>query len=152
VKDPVIRFAAGLWHAWICCHPLDEPGEEDRMRTDYATSRDGVDWTWRGAALAPQEGTWNARGARVTAVMANVAYYDGRASKGENFHERTGVAAGVATTGLSTARLGAQGEGPIAEVRYVDVVREPGGGLRLYYEAPRADGAHELRAEQSSGP
>src|SRR5690349_21055290 len=29
VKDPVIRRAGGLWHAWVCCHPLDDAGEED---------------------------------------------------------------------------------------------------------------------------
>src|SRR5579859_1103325 len=38
VKDPVIRHWQGRWHAWICCHPLDEPEEEDRMTTAYATS------------------------------------------------------------------------------------------------------------------
>ena len=94
VKDPVIRFAAGRWHGWICCHPLDQPGEEDRMLTRYATSPDGVDWTWHAAALTPQDGTWDARGVRVTAVLARAAYYDGRASKDENFHERTGLATG----------------------------------------------------------
>jgi hypothetical protein len=131
----------------ICCHPLDESGEEDRMRTDYATSRNGVGWTWHGTALAPQEGTWNARGTRVTAVLPNGAYYDGRATKEENFDERTGLAVGLAARGLPTARLRAQDEPPVADVRYVDAVCEPGGGLRLFYEAPRPDGAHELRTE-----
>ena len=148
VKDPVIRFAAGRWHGWICCHPLDEPGEEDRMLTRYATSPDGVEWTWHGAALAPRAGTWDARGARVTAVLSTGAYYDGRAGKDENFHERTGLAAGIATRGLPTASLRAQGERPVADVRYVDAVREPGGALRLFYETPRADGAHDLRTER----
>src|SRR5687767_7885793 len=37
VKDPVVRVRDGLWEAWICCHPLDVPGAEDRMRTAYAT-------------------------------------------------------------------------------------------------------------------
>jgi hypothetical protein len=147
VKDPVIRFAGGRWHAWVCCHPLDEPGEEDRMLTRYATSRDGVAWTWHGAALTPRAGAWDARGVRVTAVLDGAAYYDGRASAEENFRERTGLAAGVATGGLATARLRADGDGPVADVRYVEAVREPGGALRLFYEAPRADGAHELRTE-----
>ena len=148
VKDPVIRFADGRWHGWICCHPLGEPGEEDRMVTRYATSPDGVHWTWHGAALTPREGTWDARGVRVTAVLPGAAYYDGRASRDENFRERTGLAAGVAGRGLTTARLRAHGERPIADVRYVDAVREPGGALRLFYEAPRSDGAHELRTER----
>ena len=138
VKDPVIRHAGGCWHAWICCHPLDEPGEEDRMLTRHATSADGVDWTWQGIALAPRPGCWDARGARVTAVLPGFACYDGRASKAENFRERTGLAGGTTT-------FAARGDGPVAGVRYVDAVPEPGGGVRFFYEAPRPDGAHELR-------
>ena len=118
------------------------------MVTRYATSPDGVHWTWHGAALTPREGTWDARGVRVTAVLPGAAYYDGRASRDENFRERTGLAAGVTGRGLTTARLRAHGERPIADVRYVDAVREPGGALRLFYEAPRSDGAHELRTER----
>ena len=30
---------------WVCCHPLTQPGHEDRMSTAYATSRDGLVWT-----------------------------------------------------------------------------------------------------------
>jgi hypothetical protein len=152
VKDPVIRFAAGRWHGWLCCHPLGEPGEEDRMLTRYVTSRDGIEWTWHGTALAPSDGTWDARGARVTAVLPSAAYYDGRASKDENFHERTGLATGIATGEPATAKLRADAERPIADVRYVDAVPEPGGGLRLFYEAPRADGARELRTERLMAP
>jgi hypothetical protein len=144
VKDPVIRFAGGRWHGWICCHPLDAPGEEDRMLTRYATSADGVDWTWHGDALVPRAGAWDARGARVTAVLAGGAYYDGRASAQENFHERTGLATRVGDGGLR-----ALGERPVADVRYVEAVREPDGGLRLFYEAPRPDGAHELRTQRT---
>src|SRR5436189_185643 len=69
VKDPVIRRSGDRWQAWICCHPLEEPGEEDRMTTAYATSADGVGWEWHGTALAGRPGRWDARGARVTAVL-----------------------------------------------------------------------------------
>jgi hypothetical protein len=110
------------------------------MLTRYATSPDGVEWTWHGTALGARPGAWDARGARVTAVLAGAAYYDGRASKEENFRERTGLAAGF-------ERLRARTDGPIADVRYVDAVHEPGGALRLFYEAPRPDGAHDLRTE-----
>src|SRR5918992_5157990 len=85
VKDPVIRQRNGRWHAWVCCHPLDVPGEEDRMTTAYATSEDGLVWDWHRTALAPRPGTWDARGTRVTAVLPDGrATYDGRASKEEN--------------------------------------------------------------------
>ena len=144
VKDPVIRRGGGRWHAWICCHPLDEPGEEDRMTTAYATSHDGVDWGWHGAALAPRPGTWDARGARVTAVLADGrAAYDGRATKEENFFERTGLAVPAGQPG----RLRATADEPVADVRYLDVLELPDGGYRLYYEARLPDESHELRTE-----
>ena len=74
------------WQAWICCHPLDEPGEEDRMTTAYATSDDGLAWEWHGTVLAGRPGAWDARGARVTAVLPDgTVFYDGRATKDENF-------------------------------------------------------------------
>jgi hypothetical protein len=144
VKDPVIRVAGGRWHAWVCCHPLDEPDEEDRMTTAYATSADGLAWEWRGTAMAPRPGAWDARGARVTAVLDDGrACYDGRATKEENFSERTGLARRSGSDG----RLVAEGDGPVADVRYLEVVPLPGGGHRLWYEAPLPDGSHELRTE-----
>jgi hypothetical protein len=133
VKDPVVRRGGDGWQAWICCHPLDEPGEEDRMTTAFATSEDGLRWEWHGTVLAPRPGAWDARGARVTAVLADgTVYYDGRATKEENFRERTGIVGG---------------ESPVADVRYLDVLALPGGGWRLFYEAPLPDGSHELRTE-----
>ncbi|MFL6072679.1 MAG: hypothetical protein ACJ73S_04700 [Mycobacteriales bacterium] len=143
VKDPVIRRSGDRWQAWICCHPLDQPGEEDRMTTAYATSADGVSWDWHGTALAGRAGRWDARGARVTAVLPDgAASYDGRASKAENFAERTGLAVPSGQPG----GLAAGGE-PVADVRYLDVLPLPDGRYRLYYEAPLPDGSHDLRTE-----
>ena len=62
VKDPVIQCRDGRWHAWICCHPLDVEGEEDRMTTGYATSSDGLDWDWHGTVLAGRPGMWDPAG------------------------------------------------------------------------------------------
>jgi hypothetical protein len=142
VKDPVIRRRGGRWEAWVCAHPLAEPGGEDHMTTAYATSTDGLAWEWHGTVLAPRPGQWDARGARVTAVLEDGrALYDGRATREENFSERTGVAEPY------RGGLRATGDGPVADVRYVDAVALPGGGRRLYYEAPLPDGSHELRTE-----
>jgi hypothetical protein len=144
VKDPVVRIADGRWRAWICCHPLDVPGEEDRMTTFYANSADGLTWTWHGPALAGRKRSWDARGARVTAVLPDgSASYDGRATKEENFSERTGLAAPTGMPG----QLVSTGNAPVADVRYLDVVPLPAGGYRLYYEAALPDGSHELRTE-----
>jgi hypothetical protein len=144
VKDPVIRRHDGRWHAWICCHPLDVPGEEDRMTTAYATSGDGLVWDWHGTALAPRPGTWDARGTRVTAVLPDGrATYDGRATKEENFSERTGLA----RPGGRPGELVQDGDEPVSDVRYLDVVPLGGGGYRLWYEFPLPDESHELRTE-----
>ena len=135
VKDPIVRRDAdGRWHAWICCHLLDIPDEEDRMNTAYATSDDGLSWDWHGTVLEGRPGTWDARGARVTAVLPDGRMaYDGRATKEENWFERTGL----------TERR----DEPVADVRYLEVLALPGGGHRIYYEARLPDESHELRTE-----
>ena len=144
VKDPVVRRTRGGWEAWICCHPLDEPDEEDRMTTAYATSADGVAWEWHGTALRPRAGMWDARGARVTAVLPDgSASYDGRATKEENFFERTGLAH---LTG-SNGELEQTNDAAAADARYLDVLPLPGGGYRIWYEARLPDESHELRTE-----
>jgi hypothetical protein len=144
VKDPLMRRFDGGWEAWICCHPLDEADEEDRMTTAYATSADGLAWNWHGTALTGRPGRWDARGARVTVVLPDGrAAYDGRATKEENFFERTGLAR---REGASGRLVQAQDE-PVSHVRYLDVLPLPGGGYRLYYEAPLPDESHELRTD-----
>jgi hypothetical protein len=142
VKDPVIRRDANGWRAWVCCHPLDVPGEEDRMYTRYATSLDGLTWQWGPIVLVGRPGGWDARGTRVTAVLGDGrAAYDGRATKEENFAERTGLA-----HPMRNDILAADSDAPASTARYLDVL-ESNSGYRIYYEAPLPDGSHELRTE-----
>jgi hypothetical protein len=149
VKDPLVQRVDGGWQAWICCHPLDEPDEEDRMTTAYATSADGLDWEWHGTVLAPRPGKWDARGARLTVVLPDGrAAYDGRAGKEENWFERTGLARLTGEPG----RLEQTGDEPVADVRYLDVLPLPEGGYRIYYEARLPDESHELRTELITAP
>ena len=75
------------------------------------------------------------------------ALYDGRATAEENWEERTGLAE-LGEDGRYTA----VGDEPLLQsphapggLRYADVVAVPGGGARWFYEARRADGAHDLR-------
>lgn len=195
VKDPVIRHNGRTWQAWLCCHPLDVPGAEDRMSTAYATSDDGLTWRWHGTVLTGRPGAWDARGARLTTVLPDGrASYDGRASAAENWRERTGLAApvgapppsaaaepaGGAPASADTERAGGApapvyreraggplasvdtepvggallapvGTEPVADVRYLEVLPLPEGGHRLFYEARRPDGSHELRTELVPG-
>ena len=133
----------GQWHLWASRHPLADPRGTDRMTTEYATSDDGLDWQWRGTALAPRPGAWDQRGARVTAVLVSegvsAAFYDGRATAAENYEERTGIAEG---TGLDT--FVASSVSPLAEsahgghgLRYLTAVTV-GEDVRVYYEAARS--------------
>lgn len=153
VKDPVIVEHAGLWHLWASVHPLDDPEQADRMATDYATSADGLAWTWQGTALKPRPGEWDARGARVTAVRFTsdgvTAYYDGRASAAQNCEERTGIAAGTGPGALTASGTSwvAESDDPGYGLRYLTVVDLPDGSERLYYELTNARGSHDLVTE-----
>ena len=153
MKDPVVSWDGRQWHLWVCCHPLPDPAEADRMATRYATSRDGLEWDWHGVALEGRSGRWDQRGARITSVLhhstGSFAYYDGRASAAENWAERTGVAVGDGSGhfhayGAEPVGSGTDGSGAL---RYVSAVSLNGQGHRLYYEASRRDGAHDLRTE-----
>ena len=152
VKDPVIRLN-GSWQLWACCHPLADPAEADQMVTDYATSLDGLDWTWHGTALTSRPGYWDSRGTRVSAVWQDgdsvVAFYDGRATAAENYEERTGIAVGAEPVSLAALGTHPAAESPYAGrgLRYLDILDLPDGRHRLYYEMARPDGAHELRTE-----
>jgi hypothetical protein len=166
VKDPVIVERDGLWHLWASVHPLTEPDHTDRMTTEYATSPDGLAWTWHGTALAPRPGEWDARGVRVAAVRFSpegvVAYYDGRATAEQNCEECTGIAIGAGPAALVAASSGPIGESLVGEavagaagpggaagagLRYLTVVELEDGQERLYYELTTADGSHDLVTE-----
>lgn len=154
VKDTVIQLHDGLWQLWATMHPLDVPGAEDRMVSDYATSTDGVKWEWQGTALRPaQDSTWDSRGTRITAVHIApegvIAFYDGRSSALENYDERTGIAVGTAPDHFETI----SSEGPVAQspdgkaLRYLDIVPLSSGKYRLYFEVALPNGSHEVRTE-----
>ena len=69
VKDPVIlRDGDGLADVGVLPSAGDR-GQEDRMVTRYATSSDGLRWRDHGIVLRGTPGSWDARGARVTAVL-----------------------------------------------------------------------------------
>jgi len=157
VKDPVLLQDGERWHLWASVHPLQRWDDADRMTTEYATSPNGLSWTWRGTALAGRPGEWDARGVRVSAVLPAgdtiEASYDGRATAEQNWEEMTGLATGTVGADGLVGPLTATGTEPVRSpfggggVRYLSVVPLPDGTTRIYYEVTRPDGAHELRTE-----
>ncbi|MGG5260995.1 hypothetical protein [Phycicoccus avicenniae] len=149
VKDPVVLLDDDGWHLWLCCHPLTEPGHEDRMTTRYLSSADGLAWRDEGEVLAGTPGSWDARGARVSAVLGRApltVLYDGRATAEQNWFERTGIAR--SEDGL---HLVADPSGPVLEsaegdhaFRYAVVLPHDDGAARWYAEVARADGSQDL--------
>jgi len=149
VKDPVIVRAGDRWHVWYTCHPLTEPGHEDRMTTKHAVSDDGLVWRDHATVLSPMGADrWDARGTRLTAVVSLdpfVATYDGRRTAEENWFEVTGVA-----TGTIDQPAPVDDAGPLRSphsdgaFRYATVVRLPDGTTRWYAEQAMADGAHDI--------
>ena len=160
VKDPVIRLN-GTWQMWACCHPLADPADADQMVTDYATSSDGVDWTWHGTALSGRPGSLGLAGHPDQRGLAGrrsvVAFYDGRASAAENYEERTGIAAGTEPSPLTALGADPAAESPHAGrgLRYLDILELPGGGHRTLLRddppgrRPRAAHRAALAARQA---
>lgn len=154
VKDPVVVVADGAWHAWICEHPLTDPGHEDRMTTAYHRSADGLVWERVGTALSPRPGTWDARGARVAAVLSLAplaVLYDGRPRAEDNWHETTGLALAVDPSAGPASPLAADEAAGVQRspdsdgaLRYATAVRLPDGATRFYVERARPDGGHDL--------
>jgi hypothetical protein len=148
VKDPVVSVGPAGWDMWLCCHPLDEPGQEDRMTSRHLTSDDGLSWTDHGEVLSGRAGHWDARGARVTAVLARdplTVLYDGRPDAASNWHETTGVARWDGQRLVAVEEAGVirspYGDGAF---RYATAVPLEDGRTRFYVEVARPDGAHDL--------
>jgi hypothetical protein len=143
IKDPVLVRAQDL-RIWATLHPLTEGDENaDQMISVDAYSFEPV--------MLPEPGTWYSRGTRITAVVGEHAYFDGRASAAQNYEELTGIAKwnGSRYTAIAGPASSPFGGGAL---RYVSAIALPGGELRLYYESAAEYGSHELRTELRAQP
>jgi hypothetical protein len=138
IKDPVLVRDQDL-RIWATLHPLTEGDDNaDKMISVDALSCKRV--------MEPEPGTWYSRGTRITAILDEYAYFDGRATAAQNFEERTGLARWNGSRYVPEA-------GPVSSphgggaLRYVSAIKLPGGGVRLYYESATEYGSHELRTE-----
>jgi hypothetical protein len=130
--------------------PVAEVHRRDVRRGVAGAARPGPAARRRLAALCllRDAGTWDERGARLTAVLSEeplVVLYDGRPTAEDNWHEVTGVARSD-----DGRTLEADGSSPLRSpvgdgaFRYVVAVPLPDGSTRFYFEAARPDGAHDL--------
>ncbi|SDJ04275.1 hypothetical protein SAMN05444157_1431 [Frankineae bacterium MT45] len=155
VKDPVVLVDEnGRWHAWVCCHPLDQAGAEDRMTTRYASSADGLEWSWGELVLSPPNSGWDQRGRRVAAIVPRpdgsvVGFYDGRADAAENWYERTAALTGAGIDATLNATPSPIMQSPHGRhtLRYASVIDLGGGIGRAYFEAASSDGSNEIRTQ-----
>jgi hypothetical protein len=138
IKDPVLVRDRDL-RIWATLHPLTE-GDDNADKMISVDAR-----TWE-RVMEPEPGTWYSRGTRITAILDEYAYFDGRATAAQNFEERTGLARWNGSRYIPEA-------GPVSSphgggaLRYVSAIKLPGGGVRLYYESATEYGSHELRTE-----
>jgi hypothetical protein len=147
IKDPVLLRGhdrdQGL-RIWATLHLLTEGDDNaDQMISVDAFTGERV--------MVPQPGTWYSRGMRITAVLGEQAYFDGRASAAQNYEERTGVAKWngsryIAEAGPASSPFGG------GALRYVSVITLPDGMLRMYYESATEYGSHEVRTELRAHP
>jgi len=164
VKDPYVMIIGGKYYMFVSYAPspvmkadgLHTTADvfntgKTSSNTGLALSSDGIAWEWYGDVLSPQDDGWNAYAARITCMIYNPpifnVFYDGGASVGENYEERTGLAMTfdllnfqhVSETNPILVSPHSSGS-----LRYMDVIRVKG-KIYFYYEYARRDGSHELR-------
>ena len=147
-KDVVVTRDGPLWRMWACEHLLDQGDDEaDRMRSVYLTSDDGLRWTANGSRSGRPPDTWDRRGARITSAWESRRQVDRqlrRSGIGRGELVRTNRLRGRRRRRTTSSRWPGRSTGTAAPCG-TSRSPAPRDGLRLYFEAERADGANDLR-------
>jgi len=165
VKDPYIIIMGGLYYMLMSYAPTPNKGSDKSFHatadifntgktssnTGLALSSDGVNWKWIGDVMSPSKNGWNAYATRISCVLYNPpifnVFYDGGATVGENYEEKTGLAVTFDlmhyhdVSDQSPILVSPHASGSL---RYMDAIRL-GSYIYYYYEYVRPDGSHELR-------
>ena len=164
IKDPWIFEHEGTFHMFLSVAvPTARTSDQSHSTLDIfntgecisatglATSRNLENWAWQGVVFAPEATGWDRYCRRINSIVAHngkfLAFYDGSASHGENYEEKTGVAVSPDLAQWKSVTV----TGPLftsphtgGSLRYMDA-QITGGQALLFYEFARADGAHDLR-------
>ncbi|MDP9245960.1 MAG: hypothetical protein M3O64_04830 [Chloroflexota bacterium] len=167
VKDPVVMRHHGGWLMFVSfgsrelpavsgsSHSLHETADalstgQLLSCTGLATSQDGLTWQWEGPVLIPLRRGWDGFETRISVVIPRsdgwLGLYDGIPSLADNYEERTGIATSPDLrmwTRQSTDGPAFRSPYASGSLRYACAV-QLGGEMLVYFEAARADGAHDL--------
>jgi hypothetical protein len=119
--------------------------------TGLAIARDLDHWEWQGVVFAPGTTGWDRYCRRVNSVAPVngrfLGFYDGSASHGENYEEKTGLAISADLRDWNTLTPTAPAfASPFTSksLRYIDAHVADREAV-IFYEFARPDGAHDLR-------
>jgi hypothetical protein len=174
VKDPVVIRDGARWLMFASFGSPDlraAAGADDALHssgdalstgqllscTGRATSDDGLAWTWEGAVLIPPRTGWDGFETRISSVLPRgdgwLALYDGIPTLAENYEERTGIAASSDLRTWVRESI----DGPALRSRHASgslryaCIAPFGHETLAYFEAARADGAHDLLVAGAHG-
>jgi hypothetical protein len=164
IKDPWIFDHQGTFHMLLSVAlPTANTNERSHSTLDIfntgecvsanglAVSSDLNSWEWQGVVFAPAGSGWDRYCRRINSLVPHrgefFAFYDGSASHGENYEEKTGLAVSSDLRHWQSLTPGA----PIftsrhasGSLRYLDA-QIVDAQASLFYEFARLDGAHDLR-------
>lgn len=168
VKDPIVMFdtSSNLWHMYVSYSPCASQANAAlhnsadvfntglvKSHTGFATSVDGIHFTFVGDCLSPSSDKWDkfcARLATVTSIQPQgvslpykIAFYDGSDSVEKNYEEQASMCL------VHDHHIQKVQQGPWItnsnSVRYMSAIHVNSNEWWFFYEFTKSDGSHDLR-------